>query len=172
MYRGHGITREKALGAILCLEIFLMLYFNVGKFNIINSNDEYRIFPWMNPGQKSSSEKNWLSWHLFIALTLAASTAALSVFEINDIDILLLNTIHSAIHFIFLFNVAININHFGEYRWETSVIIQGIPWMILFILNIKFGPDLWHSNYKWLYNMALFSAPITEQILYLYHKLI
>lgn len=125
------------------------LIFNLYKYNLFLYEDEYKIFPWMEEGQKSNSFSLWLMIHLTVALLLQFVT----FIRIEDESI---GELHNKLHYIFSTLVLINIWNFGQYPWHVAVLLQGT---LLAIMQ-------WRRK-GYIYFFALSSAPLLEMMLYI-----
>ncbi|QKF94752.1 hypothetical protein QKU48_gp1294 [Fadolivirus algeromassiliense] len=140
----------------------LGLLLNLYKFNIMLDCLEYfrpyKIFPWSNPGQVSSSSPLWLIAHLatalvhiFLSFVIIADRKHASTQENGY-----LRQWHNVSHWIFSLLILMNINHFGEADLMTAIIANGTPLAIAWIA--------YFSN--WKYRDMIYFGAVTSPVLF------
>ena len=120
-------------------------------------NGTYKIYPWMEYGQVSSSSLAWIGFHIIMGASHLLMTILNFIYDDTDLRML-----HQGWHWIFLAWIIPNLHHFGEASLPVACIANCLPLIVMSAtVNAR---ERWKRG---LYLAALSSAPALEFVLYL-----
>ena len=173
------MTQKSKVAAVIFY--FIVLYFNIYKIPLAiqcwDAMVSYLVFPWMalSSAEPSSSPYWWLVLHNFQALLHLDLTLLDLVVPNKSVSYW-----HGYSHWLFLFLVSINSWHLGQ---APSLAATGINLTLLLVMTLTYDqmrllrswisvPIKYLDWSKYIYLLALTSAPLLEITLYCYKNFV
>ena len=121
-------------------------------------NIQYKIFPWQEVGQKSSSNPIWLIFHVITAFV----HVVLSFFRFYPDYRKNIKQYHMYSHILFVSLIIMNIEHFGEFDLKGALMFNGIPLLIAIVsFSMNDNVTFWDT----IYFLAVTSPILFEFVL-------
>lgn len=148
----------KLFFCIVVIAFTLNYYKPFEMFNDYMHNIQYKIFPWQEVGQKSSSSLIWLIFHVVTAVL----HVVLSFLRFYPDYITNIKKYHMYSHVLFVLLIITNIEHFGEFDLKGALMFNGVPLLIAVVsFSMNDNVTIWDT----IYFLAVTSPILFEFVL-------